>query len=245
MSGSRRWWSLWAGVVVAALAAWGSAQQYLVDAQLEYQRSRLAAYAMEREARGLPGGALPAGEYSWTMDLRCTTSEACATAFGAGPLPDGEESFTFVARLWSNGTRMRYSGASVARGAAWAAAGAACGIWSSVGGQSLAAAPSDPEAAATDGVCLSEESGEAFVLAAPTHPLAALVGRPLLWLKAASHDQPAGGVPGALVACGCGVAGGLATPTVAVPGPANADYHADGGRLPPGVQLTVRLVKVQ
>lgn len=223
----RRTWSSSVLVILATLAASASAQQYLVNAQLEYQRSRLEAYRLSRVAQGLLGGALAPGEYSWTIDIRCVTPVACAQAFGSRLLPDGEESFTFVARLFSDGTRMRYSGASLARGSSSGALGARCG---------------SAQAGTGTVVCVTDENGEAFVAVAPAHPLALLEGRPLLWVGDAALWPLTGG---GAAACACGGSGGLATPTVALPGTLDADDYATGKELPTGVELTVRLVKVQ
>lgn len=244
MSGTWHLRLVYVVVVFAALIAQSNAQQYVKDAQLEYQRSRLIAYRMEREAQGLLGGALPVGEYSWTMDLRCVTPEACAVAFGAQLLPDGQESFTFVARLRSDGTRMRYSGASVARGAGLVSQDFGCGVQSSdIQASHIPVAPPDPNAGAA-GVCMSEESGEAFIRAVPTHPLAALATKPLLWVKPEAPNL-LGASGEAFVACRCGAAVGLATPTIAAQDTVYADFYSASGQLPAGVLLTVSLVKVQ
>lgn len=188
----------------------------------------MQAYYQMRASEGLLGGALPAGEYAWTMDFRCPTPEECREAFGVRLLHEGEESFTFVAHLISDGTRMTYRGASVRRAASGAAGLPGCGGVSAPGAAS---------------VCVTAESGEAYVLAATSYPLAALAGEPLLWLKAPGLNGYAADGEELAGVCACG-AEGLATPTPALPGTATADVMATSGTLPPGVALTVQLVKL-
>lgn len=228
MSRTRR--ALLAVLAGVALGAWAFAQDAVVAAQLEYQQSRRAAYHEARRAAGLPGSALPPGDYAWTMDFRCASPQACLEAFGADLLRDGEESFTFVAHLTSDGTRMTYRGAAVVRGSGDAAAGGGC---PEVGAGSSAAGRA---------VCVMATNGEAFVLRATTHPLEPLAGMPLVWVTGPDLRDLVGA--GTIGACECGGPGGMATPTVALPGTVHADYYANGRRLPPGVELTVQLVKL-
>lgn len=52
------------------------------------------------------------------MEFRCVTHEACIETFGLPTLAPWQESYTFVAHLSSDGTRMSYRGASGYRGRA-------------------------------------------------------------------------------------------------------------------------------
>ncbi len=48
--------------------------------------------------------ALPAGEYAWTIDLRCVTEERCKAAFGGeSPIPAWWECFSFAGHINSDG----------------------------------------------------------------------------------------------------------------------------------------------
>lgn len=214
--------------LLAALATWAASQSALIVAQREYQASRLAAFYQHRAEQGLPGGALPAGEYAWTMEFRCVTHEACIEAFGFPILAPWQESYTFAAHLTSDSTRMRYRGASVYRGRAGAGAAGAC---------------EDPNLVPFSGTCVFGESAEAFIVRDPAYPPSELAGRPLLWVRNALLYSPLLDGSNRAVPCPCGP-DGEPTPTPAALETLSTDYFAHGRPVPAGVELTVQLVKL-
>ena len=215
-------------VLLATLCSGTAAQPYLIEAQLEYQQSRQTAYFDQRAAEGLAGGALPAGEYAWTMEFRCETHEACIETFGFPLLPPWLESYTFAAHLTSDGTRMSYGGANVYRARESTGRKAVC---------------EDPTNVPFEGTCVFGETAEAYVLFVPTDPPGPMAGRPLLWVRNAQLFVPLPDGSNWSLPCTCG-AQGIATPTPAVPDTLYAEDFVDGRVVPPGVVLTVQLVKL-
>lgn len=225
---SRRTARACAALLAALLTLAAAAQPHLVEAQREYQRSLLTAYYQQRIALDLPGSALPAGEYAWTMEFRCPTHEDCVEAFGFPLLPPWQESYTFVAHLTSDGERMSYSGANVYRGRAGAGEVGVC---------------EDPNRVPFAGTCVFGESAEAFVRLDPTYPPDRLAGRPLLWVRNARLYAPLPDGGRRSLPCTCGFEG-LPTPTLALLNTLHADYFAAGRAVPPGVAFTVQLLRL-
>lgn len=103
-------------VVLAALATltpWAASQSYLIQAQLEYQNSRLAAYYQQRAEQALVG-ALPAGDYALTLRARCEPLATCATLLGFPPPAAGQQDFVIVLYLTSDGRQISYRAAAAA-----------------------------------------------------------------------------------------------------------------------------------
>ena len=171
--------------------------------------------------------ALPAGEYAWTIDLRCVTEELCKAAFGGeSPIPSWWESFSFVGHINSDGNTMTYAGADVFRGRAGAGAEGAC---------------TAPFETPFSGVCIFGEKGEAFIKTSAL-PSPVLNGKPTIWIKNALLYSPRISGENYLTPCPCGVEG-EDEQTPATPGTyTTKDFF--GGKKPVGVSLNVQLVKL-
>lgn len=209
-------------------ASWSAAPPQVIEAQLQYQRSRIEANRLERLAQRRIGSALPAGEYAWSMDFRCVTHESCVEAFGFPLLAPWQESFTFAAHLTSDGKRMHYTGANIYRGRAGAGELGNC---------------EDPGAIPFSGVCVVGETAEVFVMLEPANPTSPSSGRPWLWVRGALQYAPLSTGGNRVIACACG-GDGVATPTIALPGTLDTAFFAGGREVPEGVEMTVQLVKL-
>lgn len=171
--------------------------------------------------------ALPAGEYAWTIDLRCVTEELCKAAFGGeSPIPAWWESFSFIGHINSDGNTMTYAGADVFRGHASAGAEGACDA---------------PFETPFSGVCMYGEKGEAFIKTSAL-PSPVLNGKPTIWIKNALLYSPRISGTNYVTPCPCG-AEGEDEQTPASPGTyTTKDFF--GGKKPIGVSLNVQLVKL-
>jgi hypothetical protein len=171
--------------------------------------------------------ALPAGEYAWTIDLRCVTEELCKAAFGGeSPIPAWWESFSFAGHIKSDGNTMTYAGADVFRGHAGAGADGACDA---------------PFETAFSGVCIYGEKGEAFINTSAL-PSPILNGKPTIWIKNALLYSPRSSGENYVTPCPCGPEG-EDEQTPATPGTyTTKDFF--GGKKPIGVSLNVQLVKL-
>lgn len=216
---------IWLAVALGTIA---TAQTYLIDAQLEYQRSRITAYHQHRIQLGLAGGALPPGEYVWTMEFRCVTHEACIETFGFALMAPWQESYTFIGHVTSDGVTMSYRGASVFRGRAGAGDDATC---------------QDPNNVPFAGTCVFGESAEVFVKSADPEAVGTSVAVPLLWVRNATLVSPQLDGDNRSLACTCEIEG-VPTPTPAIIGTLHAADFAGDREVPAGVELTVQLVKV-
>lgn len=171
--------------------------------------------------------ALPAGEYAWTIDVRCITDELCKAAFGGeSPIPVWWDSFSFAGHITSDGEMMSYSGADTFRGRAGAGPAGACDA---------------PFETPFSGVCIFGEKGEAYVKTSE-NPSPILNGKPSIWIRNAILYSPRPGGENYTTPCPCG-SEGEDEMTPAAPGTyTTQDFF--GGKKPVGVSLNVQLVKL-
>jgi hypothetical protein len=171
--------------------------------------------------------ALPAGEYAWTIDVRCITEELCKAAFGGeSPIPPWWDSFSFAGHITSDGETMTYSGADVFRGRAGAGPAGACDA---------------PFETPFSGVCIFGEQGEAFVKTSE-NPSPILQGKASIWIRNATLYQPRADAENYTTPCPCGPEGEDEM-TPATPGTyTTKDFF--GGKKPVGVSVNVQLVKL-
>ena len=171
--------------------------------------------------------ALPAGEYAWSIDLRCVTEDLCKAAFGGeSPIPPWWESFSFAGHISSDGTKMTYSGADIFRGRSGAGPEAACEL---------------PFEHPFSGQCIYGEHGEAFIKTSSL-PSPVLNGKPTIWIRNALLYQPRSNAENFVTPCPCGPEG-EDQQTPAIPGTyTTKDFF--GGKKPIGVTLNVQLVKL-
>lgn len=185
-------------------------------AQLQYQASRLQ----------VAEWALPAGEYAWTIEMRCETEALCAQAFGAPILAPWQESYSFVGHLSSDGKRMSYYGANIYRGRPGAGPEGAC---------------DDPHATPFSGLCIFGERADAFLrISALPGPL---YGQLTIWVKNSLLYSPRSDGDNHVLPCPCGPEG-IETPTPGVPMTLSTRDFLSGAEPPAGVTMAVQLVKL-
>ncbi|GMA15233.1 hypothetical protein E5F05_01300 (plasmid) [Deinococcus metallilatus] len=173
-----------------------------------------------------PPQALPAGEYAWTIEMRCETEALCVAAFGQPVLPPWWESFSFFGHIHSDGRTMTYIGSNIFRGRPGAGPEDAC---------------DEPHVKPFSGMCIYGEKAEAF-LRTSGFPDGVLKGKPTIWARNSLLYAPRANSQNHVIPCPCGPEG-TETPTLATPGTLTTqDFF--GGRTPRGVTMLVQLVKL-